>query len=108
MKHHSLQLMQIIDSCEQSNRPDFIPRPEIIRRDPLFSDALDFLLDSGYVKVIWEYSAAESGSDVDLFNADSDMLVITEKGRRIFKVVSEFLNSDLSECPRPVKAISGL
>ncbi|MCX6647398.1 MAG: hypothetical protein NTY09_13725 [bacterium] len=107
MKHHSLHLLQIIDSCEQSDRPDFIPRPELIRRDPLFSDALDFLLDAGYVKVIWNNGAADSGSDVDLFNADSDMLKITERGRSVFKVVSEFINSDLSECPLPVKAISG-
>ena len=107
MKHHALQLMQIIDSYEQRHCPDFNPRPALIRLNPAFSDALDFLLDSGYVKVIWNTGPPGSSSNADIFDSDSDILVLTERGRKILTAVLEFLGSDLAASVYPLKAVSG-
>lgn len=95
--------MQIIDSCERSNRLDFIPKAGTIRLDPVFSDVLDFLIDSCYVKVIWKYQTPSDEPDSDFFDSDSDVLALTESGRRLLNVVVEFLQMDEFDYQRLVK-----
>lgn len=49
MNYCAYELLSIVYTCECIGHPEMIPSPRKIRMDPEFSDALDFLLDNGYV-----------------------------------------------------------
>jgi hypothetical protein len=49
MNYCAYELLNIVYACECIGHPEMIPSPKKIRMDAEFSDALDYLLDSGYL-----------------------------------------------------------
>jgi hypothetical protein len=86
MDFFAIELLRIIHSCEERDRPELIPKPGLVRTDPKFSEALDYLLDCGYVRVIWVTNSQGQNPGgkhgACILNADADLLTITESGIR--------------------------
>lgn len=77
------ELLTLIYTSRVLRCPDFIPRPRDIRIDPKFSDALDFLLDSGLVTVSWhknEYRWSVEEMDQSASGQMCEVLTVTEDG----------------------------
>ncbi len=84
MNYCAYLLLSIIHDGERSNRPELIPCPRKIRMDPEFSDALDILLDDGYVEVrspgYFQDHNEWPSSDTGFFDPEMETLVMTKKG----------------------------
>lgn len=51
MNYCAYELLSLVYDCEYIEHPEMIPSPARIRKDPEFSDALDYLLDQGFIEV---------------------------------------------------------
>jgi hypothetical protein len=84
MNYCAYEILMIIDDYESIDHPEMIPSPQRVREDKEFSEALDWLLEQGYVKICKaRYSThhdVQVGIGLGFFNPDSDSLTITASG----------------------------
>ncbi len=84
MERCALQILNIVHSLESIHRQDMIPSPFILRTDPQLSNALDDLLDNGYLEVVWTgfdpMAPANSNKLGSACNPGMESLFITSTG----------------------------
>jgi len=83
MTSSAYELLALVFACKALNCPELSPRPYNLRTDPKFSDALDFLIDSGYVTVSWmspNFRHPERRIVNSAFNPGLEIIGITDEG----------------------------
>lgn len=84
MNYAAYEILSIVDECEGIDHPEMIPGPQKIRLDPEFSQALDFLLQKGYLQVCKSRHSTHHDEnlaiELDIFRPGEDSLTITPTG----------------------------
>ena len=83
MTRNAYELLALIFAFRTFKCPELTPRPTDLRIHPGFSDALDYLIDSGYVIVSWMSQEVPHGNRQGLnsiYHHGLEILAITEDG----------------------------
>jgi len=86
------EILSIVDECEAIDHPEMIPSPQKVRLDPQFGDALDSLLENGYVEVCKARHSTHHDEnlaiDLGIFDPNSESLTITPRGTSLWHTPS--------------------
>jgi len=84
MNYAAYEILSIVDECEGIDHAEMIPSPQKLRLDPEFAEALDFLLEKGYVQVCKMrctlHHMEDLAIDIGIFRPGEDSLTITPEG----------------------------
>jgi len=83
MNSCAYELLAIIFAFKTFHCPELIPRPQDLRADPRFSDALDFLIDSGFVTVSLmnhDHACVSAGTSAICVKPSVEVISITRDG----------------------------
>jgi len=86
MNYCAYELLRTVYACEQAGHPELIPSPRKVRMDREFSEALDYLLEEGYMlacKSRWSSGHIEIlAVGLGFFDPEMESLTITPRGSR--------------------------
>jgi hypothetical protein len=84
MNYCAFEILSIVDDCEGIDHPEMIPSPQKIRQDPEFAEALDWILEHGYVEICKSRHSThhdeELGIELGFYTPGTDSLTITPSG----------------------------
>jgi len=84
MNYAAYEILSIVEECEEVDHPEMIPSPGRIRSDREFAQALDFLLEKGYVEICKARHSQHHDEDLaielGIFDPEEDSLTITPTG----------------------------
>jgi hypothetical protein len=84
MNYCAFEILSIIDECEGMDHPEMIPSPQKVRLDPEFAEALDWLIEQGFVEVCPSRHSSHHDESLAIecgfFHPGTDSLTITPSG----------------------------
>jgi hypothetical protein len=84
MNYCAFEILSIVDDCEGIDHREMIPSPQKVRSDPEFREALDWLLEKGYVEICKARHSTHHdealGIELGFFDPNADSLTITPVG----------------------------
>jgi hypothetical protein len=109
MNYCAFEILCIIEECEDIDHPEMIPSPQKIRHDPEFAEALDWLLEKGYVEICESRHSSHYDEDLAIqcgfFHPGTESLTITPTGTAVLEEDSKHrvkLNWCQTRCQTPI------